>query len=51
MAQLRPPIKVMFEQLAKRAEQRASYVSYQGNHQQINNMGNQVPQMKKAPRL
>ena len=49
MAQSEDPIKVILEQLAKRAEQRDSYVPNQGHHQQISNMGNHVPQMKKAP--
>ena len=51
MAQPEDPIKVMLEQLAKRAEQRDSSVPSQGHHQQIGNMGNHVPQMKKSPRL
>ena len=49
MAQPEDPIKVMLEQLAKRAEQRDSSVPSQGHHQQICNMGNHVPQMKKVP--
>ncbi|PON88240.1 hypothetical protein TorRG33x02_160690 [Trema orientale] len=48
MAQQEDPINVMLEQLAKRAEQKAGDVPHQGHHQQAN-IGNQVPQIKKAP--
>ena len=49
MAQSEDPIKVILEQLAKRAEQRDSCVPNEGQRQQIGNMGNYVPQMKKVP--